>query len=1136
MKISPHAPFGLVMAVAAAGGAIPFAHAKANTHPHYESHLNPRHSDLLPNDDGLVLASIFGSEETRDNFFANHFGSDIVHMQRTESDLHSPVKDLTMSELFASSDMALRNWGSSEDVDKNKMTFQDFEEYIQKGGSAVAHIVNDQTLFPIKAHIEDSLGMPISMNVYHSGPEGVALYPHTDRYDVIVLHLEGEKEWEICIPDDNNDDDNNNSADLTSADVADIKEVELANVAGCTTHEGESRSTMVCSNTTMTPGDVLYLPKGIVHSATTSPNSPSTTHITIGLVRDNLRYGDFLKSLLVNNADLLSKQLTHETGSEETQVVFLREVIDEILEKDQHEFGLGLRRMMPSWVWGYYGACVASVTIGDCDEAKFNEAKVFLLNSLVAMLDDLKVATSDYIHNASSEPTDDENNTENDDKPVWAGENGWLIELEVQTAIDSLKNDEILTAAIDKHLAVFQGWRAKQKIEERMKREEGMSVAERKAEMDRVINEQTFLVIKELSSGKYPEYDHLQSLMEQDEVDEFELLLAQRALSDSAACVAACDVVEFVCKAACDLISVGADVCKVGCDAVFGLCPKFKTAGCDGAPCFGSCDASPCFTSCDKKIFCTRSCDRGCFGSCDGWLGAGSCDSRCAFGCDSGCVGTSCDSSCTLGCDSRCTTSCDEFGTVAKKCIDGKAKCHQGCEAAEEFADQCRSVCETDLNACSVMCGFVDMALDAVSVNLKEKVQDAISAINSIIDELVEAVESIIFMLEAMGRTVTEAYEQVNAGARDLVVNTEVPFSLGPTATAILDVVVNLLAFNVGVFTGIMAFLPFVGLAGISLSFGLTVGLSTFVVSISILSEDGNPLGPFALLLEACVGLQVGLPSIGVSVAVGYGITFGSVMTYEDVGMVNVVDPPSISLGQQISISTNFLTFFGFPVVLGGSVGWGLANSNGRMINPFATAPNAAGFSIEVDTADFDPSGLISVEYAVCGAFGYVAGSIFDRKLKDNGSVVFDGIEFTDADALRDYGENIGRRLYKGRALSGGTEAFDHIKNTPGYSYRKWPEPSHNKQETAEEHVAGGSPFDRTVTTEPDFELTPEQLDNQNFQRLVDTYNLYFKDDIFGGMPLSEAMETFDDDQMEALLEMAGGSVSSIEGNINDFE
>ena len=104
------------------------------------------------------------------------------------------------------------------------------------------------------------------------------------------------------------------------------------------------------------------------------------------------------------------------------------------------------------------------------------------------------------------------------------------------------------------------------------------------------------------------------------------------------------------------------------------------------------------------------------------------------------------------------------------------------------------------------MCGFVDMALEAVSVSLKEKVQEAIDAINSIIDELVEAVDSIIFMLEAMGRTVKEAYEQVNAGARDLVVNTEVPFALGPTATAILDVVVNLLALKIGIFTGVMAF------------------------------------------------------------------------------------------------------------------------------------------------------------------------------------------------------------------------------------------------------------------------------------------------------------------------------------------
>ena len=47
----------------------------------------------------------------------------------------------------------------------------------------------------------------------------------------------------------------------------------------------------------MEPGDVLYMPKGVVHYATTL-NETESYHLTIGLHRENMQWLDVLHWLL----------------------------------------------------------------------------------------------------------------------------------------------------------------------------------------------------------------------------------------------------------------------------------------------------------------------------------------------------------------------------------------------------------------------------------------------------------------------------------------------------------------------------------------------------------------------------------------------------------------------------------------------------------------------------------------------------------------------------------------------------------------------------------------------------------------------------------------------------------------------
>jgi hypothetical protein len=214
------------------------------------------------NDESGILASLFGSEAAREEFFRLDFDKHLVHMKRstaskngdllTDSNmLPPPLSGIDMKSLYESSDyISLRIRGSHDMLDKEKMSYDDFTKYINSGGSATVPIIDTDYMYPFRLQIEEALGQEVSMNVYHSGPSAVALNRHYDSYDVFVLQLEGSKEWMLQ-------------------------------------EDGERekiRSITTWSNATMASGDVMYIPQGIFHAATTAQKFDRSTHVTIGLV------------------------------------------------------------------------------------------------------------------------------------------------------------------------------------------------------------------------------------------------------------------------------------------------------------------------------------------------------------------------------------------------------------------------------------------------------------------------------------------------------------------------------------------------------------------------------------------------------------------------------------------------------------------------------------------------------------------------------------------------------------------------------------------------------------------------------------------------------------------------------------
>lgn len=197
-----------------------------------------------------ILGQLFGS--SRDKFFQDILGKRVAYFPRSEMERDSPVKGIKLSSLYETNDwISLRIRGSREQLDKSTMCYEQMLEYLDGGGSVVIPISPSDYLHELKMNVENELDIAdTSMNVYHSGPSAVALNIHYDAYPVIVLQLSGEKEWII-------------QNDAFGDSIKDVN---------------------TWKNITMKEGDVLYIPKGIYHAATTKEGFNSTTHVTIGLL------------------------------------------------------------------------------------------------------------------------------------------------------------------------------------------------------------------------------------------------------------------------------------------------------------------------------------------------------------------------------------------------------------------------------------------------------------------------------------------------------------------------------------------------------------------------------------------------------------------------------------------------------------------------------------------------------------------------------------------------------------------------------------------------------------------------------------------------------------------------------------
>lgn len=128
-----------------------------------------------------------------------------------------------------------------------------FVELLHEGIAAVARAL--QMIF----------SAPVKCNVYSSRKQKQAFPSHFDMTDVFAMHIAGEKVWRIY----------ENRYDMPA-------EAQGHRHASFPQHYHEENKGEVLQEFTMTPGDLLYIPKGTYHDALATTDA--SLHLTFGIV------------------------------------------------------------------------------------------------------------------------------------------------------------------------------------------------------------------------------------------------------------------------------------------------------------------------------------------------------------------------------------------------------------------------------------------------------------------------------------------------------------------------------------------------------------------------------------------------------------------------------------------------------------------------------------------------------------------------------------------------------------------------------------------------------------------------------------------------------------------------------------
>ena len=217
----------------------------------------------LPREDGRLVEGIFDLDSMAHclRFMKPQAHDSIRVIPRGEG---GEITAQALQAMKASDDSGLGYLGG-EFAQGSTVTFNAAEEY----WPPVAGIARD---------LKESLASDVKCNVYCTPPESQGFDTHVDAHDVLVLQTSGSKTWRI-----------HDVQEELPVESSPIAAEMFPRLSGSSPDYGEPTREIV-----LHPGDLLYLPRGVPHSAAST--TEHSIHLTIGLYP--IRTHEFIGKLI----------------------------------------------------------------------------------------------------------------------------------------------------------------------------------------------------------------------------------------------------------------------------------------------------------------------------------------------------------------------------------------------------------------------------------------------------------------------------------------------------------------------------------------------------------------------------------------------------------------------------------------------------------------------------------------------------------------------------------------------------------------------------------------------------------------------------------------------------------------------
>jgi len=241
---------------------------------------------------GLLRTLI--APHTPETFFETYFEKQALHVPGASNrfgDLISQIAiDQMLAEgLFREADLSMARaepkltdpvWLRSDGLaDRGEVT-----RLYQMGATLILPQLHarHQPLADLCRQLEADFSCPVQTNIYLTPPNAQGFQTHYDNHDVLVLQVEGRKRWR-----------------LYDAPVGTPYRGERFT-------PGQFAQTAPKAELVMEPGDVLYVPRGLMHDAVNEGDQTASLHITTGLLAKT--WADFVLEA-VSEAALRSPKL-----------------------------------------------------------------------------------------------------------------------------------------------------------------------------------------------------------------------------------------------------------------------------------------------------------------------------------------------------------------------------------------------------------------------------------------------------------------------------------------------------------------------------------------------------------------------------------------------------------------------------------------------------------------------------------------------------------------------------------------------------------------------------------------------------------------------------------------------------------